>query len=117
MAEVGAAEKEGEEPTAEAAADPEPEAEGDMDKGTGVWAHESSQPINYNLLLSRFFKLLNDFNPGLASSGTKNYKIPPPHCLREGNKKTIFANIADIAKRMKRSDEHLASYVLNHYSM
>lgn len=85
--------------------------EGDMDEGTGIWAHDASQPINYNLLLNRFFKLLNAHNPDLMSSGGKSYKIPPPQCLREGNKKTIFANIAEISKRMKRSEEHVTSYL------
>lgn len=56
-------------------------------KGTGLWAHDSSKPINYNLLLNRFFTLLHSQHPDLASSGSKSYKIPPPQCLREGNKK------------------------------
>ena len=85
--------------------------QGDMDEGTGIWAHNASQPINYNLLLQRFFKMLNEHNPDIMAGGTKSYKIPPPQCLREGNKKTIFANIADIAKRLKRSDEHITSFL------
>lgn len=44
-------------------------------------------------------------------SGSKSYKIPPPQCLREGNKKTIFANIAEICRRMKRSDEHVTQFL------
>ena len=79
--------------------------------GTGVWAHDASTPITYPSLLSRFFILLHDRHPDLASSGSKNYKIPPPQCLREGNKKTIFANIADICKRMKRTDEHVTQFL------
>lgn len=66
--------------------------EGDMEKGTGVWQHDSTTPIPYNMLLNRFFTLLHSQHPDLASSGSKSYKIPPPQCLREGNKKTIFAN-------------------------
>lgn len=31
--------------------------------------------------------------------------------LREGNKKTIFANISDICKRMKRQDEHVTQFL------
>ncbi|KAF2009272.1 translational initiation factor 2 beta [Aaosphaeria arxii CBS 175.79] len=85
--------------------------EGDMLKGTGIWQHDAVQPINYELLLNRFFNLLQSHHPDLASSGGKSYKIPPPQCLREGNKKTIFANIADIAKRLKRSDEHVTSFL------
>jgi translation initiation factor 2 subunit 2 len=89
----------------EAPADEEVE-EGDMMKGTGVWQHDSTTVVPYNMLLNRFFTLLHSQHPDLASSGSKSYKIPPPQCLREGNKKTIFANISEICKRMKRTDEH-----------
>jgi len=84
---------------------------GDMVKGTGIWQHDETKPIGYDMLLSRFFTLLSQKNPDHASSGSKSYKIPPPQCLREGNKKTIFANIAEICKRMKRTDEHVTSYL------
>ncbi|KAK5127181.1 hypothetical protein LTR85_008542 [Meristemomyces frigidus] len=85
--------------------------EGDLVHGTGIWAHDSSKPINYESLLSRFFTLLHDSHPDLASSGGKSYKIPPPQCLREGNKKTIFANLPEICKRMKRTDEHVTQFL------
>jgi len=95
----------------EAVAAVEGEQEGDMEKGTGIWAHDESKTITYNPLLDRFFALLAQKNPDHASSGTRSYKIPPPQCLREGNKKTIFANISEICKRMKRSDEHVTAYL------
>ncbi|KAL2131824.1 hypothetical protein VTI74DRAFT_4568 [Chaetomium olivicolor] len=97
----------------EAAETPAEEAvqEGDMDKGTGIWAHDETKTINYDPLLSRFFALLAQKNPDHASSGTRSYKIPPPQCLREGNKKTIFANLPEICKRMKRADEHVTAYL------
>ena len=85
--------------------------DGDMEEGTGIWQHDETKPINYEMLLSRFFVLLAQKNPDHASSGSRSYKIPPPQCLREGNKKTIFANIAEICKRMKRTDEHVTSYL------
>ncbi|KAF1825335.1 uncharacterized protein K489DRAFT_408010 [Dissoconium aciculare CBS 342.82] len=85
--------------------------DGDVHGGTGIWAHDEVKNYNYESLLSRFFLLLHDSHPDLASSGGKSYKIPPPQCLREGNKKTIFANIADICKRMKRTDEHVTSFL------
>lgn len=85
--------------------------EGDLIKGTGIWQHEAETPINYDLLLSRFFTLLHSHHPDLMSSGSKSYKIPPPQCLREGNKKTIFANISEICKRMKRTDEHVTQFL------
>jgi len=96
----------------ENAAAPEPEVqEGDMMKGTGIWQHDATTPITYNLLLNRFFTLLHSTHPDLASSGTKSYKIPPPQCMREGNKKTIFANLAEICKRMKRTEEHVTQFL------
>jgi translation initiation factor 2 subunit 2 len=96
---------------AEEEAPAEPIEEGDMMKGTGIWGHNEQSPISYNLLLNRFFTLLHSQHPDLASSGSKSYKIPPPQCLREGNKKTIFANIAEICKRMKRTDEHVTQFL------
>ncbi|KAJ8113968.1 hypothetical protein ONZ43_g5017 [Nemania bipapillata] len=87
------------------------EQDGDQEKGTGIWLHEETKPIKYNLLLGRFFDLLAEKNPDHASTGSRSYKIPPPQCLREGNKKTIFANIEDITKRMKRSSEHVTAYL------
>jgi len=87
------------------------EQEGDMTAGTGIWAHDASTPISYDLLLKRFFQLVNEHNPDILSSGSKSYKIPPPQCLREGNKKTIFANIAEICKRMNRNDEHVTQFL------
>jgi translation initiation factor 2 subunit 2 len=106
--------KEGEEGAAGgAAAAPAEGAEqdGDMEKGTGIWQHDEVKTITYEPLLSRFFALLAQKNPDHATSGTRSYKIPPPQCLREGNKKTIFANIAEICKRMKRTDEHVTAYL------
>jgi len=85
--------------------------DGDMDQGTGIWAHDASAPITYALLLKRFFETVNKNNPDILMSGSKSYKIPPPQCLREGNKKTIFANIHEICTRMKRTDEHVTSFL------
>ena len=85
--------------------------EGDMEKGTGIWGHNATAQIGYPLLLGRFFTILQNHHPDLLSSGSKSHKIPPPQCLREGNKKTIFANIADICKRMKRTDEHVMQFL------
>jgi translation initiation factor 2 subunit 2 len=95
----------------EAAATAAADEEGDIDAGTGVWSHDDSRPIAYELLLKRFYKQLEEKNPDHALSGTKSYKIPPPQCMREGNKKTIFANIAEICKRMKRTEEHVTAYL------
>ena len=89
----------------------EDDQDGDMDAGTGVWSHDEIKPIKYEKLLERFFAHLHSAHPDLMSAGSKSYVIPPPQCLREGNKKTIFANIPDICKRMKRSDEHVMQFI------
>lgn len=95
---------------AEESAEPQ-EQDGDMELGTGIWAHDESASITFNLLIDRFFAQLAQKNPDHALSGTKSYKIPPPQCMREGNRKTVFANIADICKRMKRTEEHVTAYL------
>lgn len=105
------AEKTAGEKAEEAAAAAEPVEEGDMFKGTGIWQHNATVNISYNLLLNRFFTLLHNQHPDLIASGSKSYKIPPPQCLREGNKKTIFANIPEICKRMKRTEEHVTQFL------
>ncbi|EME46664.1 hypothetical protein DOTSEDRAFT_169426 [Dothistroma septosporum NZE10] len=110
LAAAGADEKEDESADKEESGEPSVQ-DGDIHSGTGIWAHDETKQYNYESLLSRFFVLLHDSHPDLASSGGKSYKIPPPQCLREGNKKTIFANIADICKRMKRTDEHVTQFL------
>ncbi|KAK1715774.1 domain found in IF2B/IF5-domain-containing protein [Colletotrichum lupini] len=109
-AKLKALELEGKEEGAEAegAAD-----DGDMDQGTGIWQHDETKALSYSLLLNRFFHQLSQKNPDHALSGSKSYKIPPPQCMREGNKKTIFANIAEICKRMKRTEEHVTAYLFS----
>ncbi|KAL0778056.1 hypothetical protein CaCOL14_005709 [Colletotrichum acutatum] len=109
-AKLKALELEGKEEDAEAegAAD-----DGDMDQGTGIWQHDETKALSYSLLLNRFFHQLSQKNPDHALSGSKSYKIPPPQCMREGNKKTIFANIAEICKRMKRTEEHVTAYLFS----
>jgi len=114
LAEAGLGEDQAAEEAATTATKEQEEAVFDateMAEGKGLWSHDSTQPIAYPLLLKRFFTLLHERNPDLASSGTKSYRIQPPQCLREGNKKTIFANISDICKRMKRSDEHVTQFL------
>lgn len=86
-----------------------------------VTAQEETEQINtlqaqyglpYDDLLSRFFQILRKNNPELAGerSGTK-FRIPPPICQREGNKKTAFANAQEISEKLQRSPEHLISYL------
>lgn len=68
--------------------------------------------LPYEELLSRFFDILKQNNPELAGdrSGPK-FKIPPPVCQREGSKKTLFANVQDIATVLQRNPEHLIQFL------
>lgn len=55
-----------------------------IEEGVDMWAHNATQAIPYNMLLTRFFDLLQTRNPDLGVGGAKSFKIPPPQCLREG---------------------------------
>jgi translation initiation factor 2 subunit 2 len=87
------------------------EAKGDPIAGTGVYQHDSTADIPYPMLLNRFFTLLSDRHPDLVGGVAKSFKIPPPQCLREGNKKTLLANLPEISKRLKRTPEHITSFL------
>lgn len=62
-------------------------------------------------LLRRFYLQLHAANPALLASSGKRYVIAPPQVAREGNKKTMFANVSDICKRMHRPPEHAIQYL------
>lgn len=72
----------------------------------------SERDYKYSELLSRFFAALHAANPALASSMGKRYTIAPPQMVRDGNKKSIFANITDICRRMHRQPEHVIAFML-----
>ena len=62
-------------------------------------------------LLHRFYASLHASNPSLLTSTGKRYTIAPPSIHREGNKKSIFANVTDICKRMHRQPEHVIQFL------
>lgn len=62
-------------------------------------------------LLGRFYSQLYASHPGLSGNAKKRYTIPPPSMLRDGNKRSIFANVADICKKMRRSPEHVIQFL------
>lgn len=86
-------------------------AKGDPIAGTGIYQHDSTADIPYPMLLNRFFTLLSERHPDLVGGVAKSFKIPPPQCLREGNKKTLLANLPEISKRLKRTPEHITSFL------
>ncbi|KAF9978553.1 hypothetical protein BGZ65_006959 [Modicella reniformis] len=76
------------------------------------WISTNRDYYTYTELLSRVFKILRQSNPELATAGEKkHYTIVPPSVMRDGNKKTIFANVGDISKRMHRQPEHVIQFL------
>lgn len=89
--------------------DGEEDAE-DGEEEEASWLN-SDREYTYEELLHRFFKILRTNNPELAGERGQRYKIPPPSVMREGNKKTIFANLKDISDRMHRPYEHVMQFL------
>ncbi|KAG7877884.1 hypothetical protein KL905_001150 [Ogataea polymorpha] len=71
----------------------------------------SNSVLAYENLLSRFYSILKEKNPELAGGQHSKLKIPPPEVAREGNKKTMFANVQTIASVLQRNPEHLIQYL------
>lgn len=71
-------------------------------------------------MLGRVFKILRQNNPELAGE-KRRYTIVPPSIHRDGSKKTVFANVADICKRYDNSQPcyHLGLWLTmcNNYSL
>ncbi|KAH9848101.1 eukaryotic translation initiation factor 2 beta [Lenzites betulinus] len=81
-----------------------------LDSGSEPWL-KSDRDYTYEELLHRFYAQLHASNPTLLTSAGKRYTIAPPQIMREGNKKSIFANVSDICKRMHRQPEHVIQYM------
>lgn len=67
--------------------------------------------IPYSQLLDRFYGILKEKNPELAGGQQQRLKIPPPEVLRDGSKKTLFANVQQIAQVLQRNPSHLIQYL------
>ncbi|KAI8992633.1 domain found in IF2B/IF5-domain-containing protein [Pilobolus umbonatus] len=81
----------------------------DKEIGEDAWL-KSDRDYSYDELLDRVFNILRQNNPELAGE-KKKYTIVPPSIHREGNKKTIFANVAEISKRLHRPAEHVIQFL------
>ncbi|KAF5392662.1 hypothetical protein D9757_000937 [Collybiopsis confluens] len=82
-----------------------------VDSGSEPWL-SSDRDYVYPELLSRFYSLLHAANPALLSSSSqKRYTIAPPSIHREGNKRSVFANVTDICKKMHRQPEHVIQFL------
>lgn len=71
----------------------------------------SDRDYTYDELVNRVFSILRQNNQDLAGEKRK-FTIVPPQISREGSKKTSFANIVDLCRRMHRPVEHLTAFIL-----
>ncbi|KAJ3383802.1 hypothetical protein HDU92_003924 [Lobulomyces angularis] len=69
----------------------------------------SNRDYTYQELLRRVFNIITESNPDRKDIGA--YRIAPPSIHREGTKKTMFANLVDICKKMRRQPDHLIQYL------
>jgi len=81
-----------------------------IDAGNEAWLG-TDRDYTYQELLTRFYAALHASNPSLLNSTAKRYIIAPPSIHREGNKKSIFANVSEICKRMHRQPEHVIQFL------
>ena len=70
----------------------------------------TDRDYTYQELLSRVFRTLRAQNPAL-SGDKKKYTMVPPVVQRDGSKKTVFANVLEICKRMHRQPDHVIQYL------
>merc|ERR1712093_26312 len=77
-----------------------------------AWLSDPGRDYTYTELLGRFYSLLFASHPSLSRGGSKKrYTIAPPNIQREGPKRSIFANVADICKKMHREPEHVIQFL------
>ncbi|CAI5515758.1 unnamed protein product [Closterium sp. Naga37s-1] len=71
----------------------------------------TDRDYKYEELLGRVFNILRENNPELAGDRRRTI-MRPPQVLREGTKKTVFANFMDLCKTMHRQPEHVMAFLL-----
>ncbi|KAI9627238.1 hypothetical protein H4Q26_017470 [Puccinia striiformis f. sp. tritici PST-130] len=77
-----------------------------------AWLKEPDRDYTYDELLGRFYQALYLSHPSLSGGGVKKrYTLAPPSVHREGNKRSIWANVAEICKKMHRQPEHVIQFL------
>ncbi len=69
---------------------------------------EDQEDYDYVYLLDRFYSVLREKNPALA---TRKRQIIPPPILHAVGKKTMWSNYAVIVGILKRTVDHVQSYI------
>ena len=65
-------------------------------------------------LITRIYTLLTDHNPEISKRQEDHHriKIPPPLVGKEGTRRTVWTNFADICDVMGRKYDHVMQYAL-----
>ncbi|GMP86152.1 hypothetical protein CsSME_00039038 [Camellia sinensis var. sinensis] len=71
----------------------------------------SDRDYDYEEVCFLVFNILRENNPELAGDRRRTV-MRPPQVLREGTKKTVFANFMDLCKTMHRQPEHVMTFLL-----
>lgn len=71
----------------------------------------TDRDYTYEELVGRVFEILSEKNPELTAT-KKRILLRPPEVVREGTKKTVFANFMDLCKMMNRNSEHVQQFLL-----
>lgn len=75
-------------------------------------SNKSTEAYTYDFLISRAFSYLNTNNPELTQRPSKTH-LQPPQVVREGTRKTVVTNFANLCKELNRDVEHTMSFILN----
>lgn len=78
----------------------------------GEEGREEQPHYDYEFLVGRIYNLLSETNPELGAKEDHRIKIPPPVVGKDGTRKTVWTNFADICKKMRRKPDHLMQYAL-----
>eukprot|EP00009_Paramoeba_aestuarina_P001009 CAMPEP_0201513240 /NCGR_PEP_ID=MMETSP0161_2-20130828/5336_1 /ASSEMBLY_ACC=CAM_ASM_000251 /TAXON_ID=180227 /ORGANISM="Neoparamoeba aestuarina, Strain SoJaBio B1-5/56/2" /LENGTH=275 /DNA_ID=CAMNT_0047909375 /DNA_START=56 /DNA_END=883 /DNA_ORIENTATION=+ len=86
--------------------------EGSVPVDPVIDGREENNDYDYEFLVGRIYKLLQESNPELGAKEDLRIKIPPPVVGKDGTRKTVWTNFADICKKMGRKPEHVVQYAL-----
>lgn len=78
-------------------------------KGKYPWSG-TDRDYTYDELLDRVYNILKEKNPQLAR-GRQKTSMKPPQVVREGTRKTVVMNFADLCKIMNRNTEHVMMFL------
>lgn len=81
------------------------------DASENVWSPTCTRDYLYEELLDRVFNTLRAHNPELTGE-KKRTILKPPQVLREGTKKTVFANFIEMCKQLRRNNDHVLAFLL-----